>query len=601
MKLRKALRFIGLFALIGWFAVMAQSCSDDKETYGDSVVGKGSVTGIVTDELASPIAGVTVTDKSSSQTTTTGTDGRYTLSGIDIHTEGQIVLFEKDGYETVSVTLVPSSFRNSQTAEGVDIEMVYANASISGHITDAQNGDRPFEGVTVSVTASKTATTDAQGYYEITGLVLRDYTVTISKAGCATVTRNVAMTDFVDGKATVDASIGGVEILRGLTAADLALAPRWYNNEYKGGRNADAYPMFDWSVDYMATWTTWTGDYEEQNEGSTLRIRNDEEGQKNPADTENFDTFVYGRKLITADNSVMTVQVRCHQPPCSWGVQIVDLTEVEPKAELVGSIRVCDATSYVSETFDLSKYVGKEVVVVIGQFRMETGDYWHQLVLRRVAFASQPFTEYTQWLPGDDLPSLNGWHMTESIVRSSMPQDLTHFVGQGPEGNRDDYRSAYSQWSQLGHVMAYWTFMPLHKDPEPFNGDGYTIKTRGNEQPNTEEPESYLYGKFSVKDGQNKLKITTRNYGGNYTFFKVNAITMDCVVTALDPVSNTANEASAAENGCWKFKHDDNKMAEFVYDLSPYNGQDVMITISVHNGELNGDENKLVLSAIDLQ
>lgn len=601
MKLKNALRFLGLFALIGCVIMLTQSCSDDKETYGDSIVGKGSISGIVTDELATPISGVSVTDSLSKTSVTTDATGRYTLSGIDIHSQGQIVLFQKAGYETVSVTLTPSSFRDATSLDNVDVEMVYANASISGHITDSQNGNRPFEGVTVSVTSSKKAVTDANGYYEITGLVLRDYTVTIEKTGCSTVTRKVAMADFVDGKAVVDASIGGIEILRGLTAADLAFAPRWYNNEYKGGRNADAYPMFDWSVDYMATWTTWTGDYEEQNEGSTLRIRNDDEGQQNPADTENFDTFVYGRKLITADNSVMTVQVRCHQPPCSWGVQVIDLSEEEPKAKLVGSIRVCDATSYITETFNLKEYEGKEVVLVIGQFRMETGDYWHQLVLRRVAFSNEPFTEYTQWLPGTELPELSNWHMTESMVRSSMPQDRTHFVGNGPDGNRDDYRTAYSQWAELGHVMAYWTFMPLHKDPEPFNGEGYTIKTRGNEQPNTVEPESYVYAKFSIKDGNNKLKLTTRNYGSNYTFFKVNAISMDCVVTALSPADNTADEASAADDGCWKFKHDNSKMCEFVYDLSTYNGQDVMITISVHNGELNGDENKLVLCAIDLE
>ena len=600
MKLKQVFRFAGLFALAGIIAMLAQSCSDDETTMGDTIVGQGSVVGTVTDDLAVPVAGVTVTDKASGLSSTTGNDGKYSLSNVAIHSEGQIVLFEKEGYETTSVTLTPSKFENGTVA--ADVQMVYAAAIIRGRITDARNNDAPLADVTVSVSSAKTSVTDANGQYEITGLVLRDYTITVTKNGYATVQRQIKMDEFVDGVATFDARIGGVELLRGLTAEDLKLAPRWYNNEYKGGRNADAYPMFDWSVDYMATFTTWKGDYEEQNEGSTLRIRNGGDDQSNPADETNFDTFVYGRKLITADNSVMTVQVRTHQPPCYWGVQVIDLEAAEPKAVQVGEQRMCDTGSYMNEIFDLSAYEGKEVVIVVGQYRKETGDYWHQLVLRRIAFSNEPFTEYTSWMPGTELAELPGWHMTESIVRSSMPQDRSHFTGISPVGgNRDDYRTAYATWNEAGHIMAYWTFMPLHKDPEPFGGDGYIIKTRGNEQPNTLEPESYVYAKFSIADGHNKLKLTTRNYGSNYTFFKVNAIAMDCTVKALDPVSNTAAEAEAAEDGCWKFKHDSGEMAEFVYDLSAYNGQDVLITISVHNGELNGDENKLVFNSVDLE
>ncbi len=597
MKVKSALKSFGLFA-ISCLAMLAASCHDDKEVQSDSIVGTGQVSGKVTDELAVPIAGVTVTDKESSKTTTTGTDGSYTLSDVAIHSEGQIILFEKDGYETTSITLVPSKFKsNIATA---DVEMVFADASIKGVITDARNNGAPLEGVTVSVSSAKTVKTGADGRYEISGLVLRDYTITVSKEGFATVTKAIKMDDFVDGVATFDARIGGIEILRGLTAEDLRQAPRWYNNEYKGGRNADAYPMFDWACNYMATFTTWNGDYEEQNEGSTLRIRNSSDDQSNPADSENFDSFVYGRKLITADNSILTVQVRTHQPPCYWGVQVIDLEAAEPKAVLIGGERMCDTGSYMNEAFDLSGYIGKEVVVVIGQFRKETGDYWHQLVLRRIAFSNEPFTDVICWMPGTELPALGGWHMTESIVRSSMPQDRTSFTGISPVGgNRDNYRDAYSTWHEAGHIMAYWTFMPLHKDPEVFPGEGWLIKTRGNEPANLDEPESYVYAKFSIYEGHNKLTLTTRNFGGNYTFFKVNAITMDCNVNALAPVSNTCEDASAADNGCWKFKSGDN-YCDFVYDLSQFNGQDVLITVSVHNGEQNGDENKLVFNKVTI-
>ncbi len=600
MRITKLINRIGLAAIVGLLSLFASGCSDKDEAMKDVITGQGTLTGYVTDEFDNPLADVTVTDKSSAKSTTTSGDGSYSLSDIALHSEGQIVTFEKTGYEMTAITLVPSKF-----AKGVataDVQMTYANAIIKGYIYDARNNNAPFQGVKVSVSASNSSETDARGYYEITGLALRDYTLTIVKEGYPTVTAKIALSDFNDGIAQYDARIGSTELLRGITVEDLRKAPRWYNNEYKGGRNADAYPMFDWACDYMGSLTTWTGDYEEQNEGSTLRIRNGGDDQKNPADDKNFDSFVYGRKLITADNSKLTIQLRTHQSPCFWGVQIVDLTKAEPELEYVGNIRTADSGSYYSEFFDLSPWEGKEVVVIVGHYRMETGDYWRQLVLRRLSFSNEYFAnEVYTWMPGTEIADLPGWHMTESMVRSSMPQDLTHYTGISPVGgNRDNYIDGYRSWAAANHVMAYWTHMPLHKDPEVFANEGYMIKTRGNEQPNTQEPEQYVYAKYSIAPGHNKLKLTTRNFGDNYTFFKLTAITMDCKAHFMAPAENDAADASAAADGCWKFKSGD-AYCTFTYDLSEFDGQDVMICISVHNGEVNGDENKLTLNAIDIE
>lgn len=600
MKLNKFLKSIGLFALIAGVSAMTQSCSDDNDVMGDAVVGSGTLKGAVTDEQNQPVAGVTVTDLSSAKSTTTATDGTYTLADIPMHTEGQIVTFEKTGYETTSITLVPSKFANGIAT--ANIQMTFANAVIRGHITDADKNNAPLEGATVTVTATKSAVTDASGYYEVTGLALRDYNITIVKEGYPTITSMVSVSDFVDGVATFDARMGSPELLRGITLEDLRVAPRWYNNEYKGGRNADAYPMFDWACNYMGSMTTWTGDYEEQNEGSTLRIRNDEAGQKNPADDKNFDSFVYGRKLITADNSKFTIQLRTHQSPCFWGVQIIDLTKAQPEIEYVGNMREANSGSYYNEFFDLSPWEGKEVVIVVGHYRMETGDYWRQLVLRRLAFSNEYFTnEVNVWVPGTEVADLPGWRLNESAVRSIMPQDLSHYTGISPVGgNRDNYINGYQSWHAASHVMAYWTHMPLHKDPEVFANEGYMIKTRGNENPNTLEPEQYVYAKFSIAPGHNKFKLTTRNFGGEYTYFKFTAVTMDCKAHFLAPVANDAPDASAAENDCWKFKSGD-AYCTFTYDLSQFDGQDVVVCLSVHNGEKNGDENKLTLNAIDIE
>jgi hypothetical protein len=84
--------------------------------------------------------------------------------------------------------------------------------------------------------------------------------------------------------------MGSEELLRGMTADDLTAAGKWYFNEYRGGRNADAYPHWDWACDYMSTLDFW-GAWQEQNEGTTLQIRNNDEHRANPADLSVFDSY----------------------------------------------------------------------------------------------------------------------------------------------------------------------------------------------------------------------------------------------------------------------------------------------------------------------
>ena len=117
-----------------------------------------------------------------------------------------------------------------------------------------------------------------------------------------------------------------------------------------------------------------------------------------------------------------------------------------------------------------------------------------------------------------------------------------------------------------------------------------------------------FYAKFSIASGRNKMTLKTRNFSGtNATFFKVTAIRMDGTLMHLAPASNTAQFAEAAADGCWKFIHeaggkgDPEGYADFVYDLSQFNGEDVMLTIGIFKGEENGDENKLVLRSITME
>ncbi|MDE6336561.1 MAG: carboxypeptidase-like regulatory domain-containing protein, partial [Muribaculaceae bacterium] len=174
MRTTKLINRIGLVALLGILSLFASGCSDKEGAMGDEVVGQGTLNGVVTDDLNQPLSGVTVTDLSSAKSTSTSTDGSFTLSDIALHSEGQIVTFEKTGYETTSITLVPAKF-----AKGIataNVEMTFANAIIKGYLTDARNNNQPLAGAEVSVSTTNKAVSDAQGYYEIAGLALRDYT-----------------------------------------------------------------------------------------------------------------------------------------------------------------------------------------------------------------------------------------------------------------------------------------------------------------------------------------------------------------------------------------------------------------------------------------
>jgi 5-hydroxyisourate hydrolase-like protein (transthyretin family) len=598
----RILRIFTYAFLLGTFLV--SSCAKDDDPISS---GFGTITGTVTDDAGQPISGVNVTVSGVSEqdiSVTTGADGKYTAENVSLKLHA--VTFSKAGWLAVSKTAAAKDFDTGKVAT-VNVSMVSASAKIIGTVTDAKNGDAPLSGVTVTVGAAGTATTAADGTFAIENLVPGSYTLTFTKTDYVTITKPIAAADFVGDVVTVSIKMGSKEVLRGLTATDLASADKWYYNEYRGGRNADAYPHWDWACDYMCT-LDFRGAWEEQNEGTTLQIRNNEDERANPADLNVFDSFVYGSKRITADNKILSIRLRTHNAdvaaPAFFGVQVVDLSAAEPVAVKIGDNKTYGSGDYTDFEFDLSDYVGKEVIIAIGIYRQATGDYWKQLVLRAIRFADKK-VENWDWLPGTE--AIAGWKLSVETVRSTMPHTKKSFTGISPiSGNRDNYKDAYRAWREVDHVAEAWSFVPLKKDPEVFPSEGYIIKTRNTPEVNTTVPEAYLYAKFSISGASDQLTLRTRNFGGTYTYFKLTAIENDGTVTHVAPSSNTAQDASAADDGCWKFKHDDGgagnpeAYASFVYDLSAFNGKDVTLVFGVYNGEANSGENKLAFYSIDL-
>ena len=597
------LRILTYLVLMGSILVSVSSCSKDDDPSNNSF---GTITGLVTDNAGQPISGVTVTVSGVNEsdiTVTTGADGKYTAENVSVKLHA--VTFSKTGWLAVSKSTQVASFGTDKVAT-VNVSMLNASAKITGIISDAKNGNAPLAGVNVTVGVAGTATSASDGTYTIENLVEGSYTVTFTKANYVAVIKPVTQIDFTAGIATLNVTMGGLELLRDLTADNLATAGKWYYNEYRGGRNADAYPHWDWACDYMSS-LNFHGTWEEQNEGTTLQIRNNEDQRTNPADLNVFDSYVYGSKLITADNKIMSVRMRTHSAdaaaPAYFGVQVVDLSATEPAA-----VKIADKTygseNYTDIDFDLSNYVGKEVIIAIGIYRQSTGDYWKQVVLRAIRFADKK-VEGTDWLPGTEVVA--GWKLSQETARSTMSHTKKHFTGISPvSGNRDSYVDAYRAWPGVNHIASEWSFIPLKKDPEVFSSEGYLIKTRNTPEVSTTVPEAYMYAKFTIASGSDQLTLRTRNFSNNPTYFKLTAIEDNGTVTHVEPASNNAQSASAAADGCWKFSHQDGGAgnpegyASFVYDLSPFDGKDVTLVYGVYNGEGNSGENKLVFYSIDL-
>ena len=368
----------------------------------------------------------------------------------------------------------------------------------------------------------------------------------------------------------------------------------------------------------MCTLHGFVGWWEEQNEGTTIQIRNrQEDGDwERPADDKMFDSYIYGSKQITADNKILTIKARTHaasaEAPCHWGVMVVDLSDPNPSAVLVGDKQTLASESYTDIDFDLSAYVGKEVVIAIGTFRMETGDYWKQLVLRRLAFGPESTRDWN-WLAGTEITGLEGWHLTQEMVRSTMPIAQTSLTGVSEVGgNRDNYRDAYQSWKDAGHIGYWWSFMPVKKDPEPFPSEGFVIKTRHDASVDLTKPEAYFYAKYAIAAGADKLTLKARNFNSaNPTYFGLVAITEDMTVTPVIPtftpgegVENYLGEAVGGQ--LFKFINEDGgqgnpeKYATFEYDLSAFDGKNVVLALGVVKGEDSGNEDKLCMYSITL-
>ena len=606
-----------LFLIAALLVVAAAGCSQQQERgyWDDSSVGSATIAGVVMDTFGNLLEDVEINFMGTNMArevrykTYSDWDGSFRMENIP--SNARYVTFVLEGYATVAYTIDPRRF-----AAGGEIDLFpvleYSRAHIRGRVLSAVDG-LPMGGVRVECGTSAAAT-DAEGNFEVSGLTLKDYTVVYTIADGSTYSREVTMDDFdADGLIVMpDVRLGGEEILPGLKWQDIADAPVWYSNNYHGSTGFSG--INHWSVGYMSAFY-WVGDYRYEAEGCALVNIAGEYEDPDPAQ---FIGYTYGRKRIEEGNRYFCVNLRTHYAtaasPALFGVQVLNLTDGALKCEEVGRATYANS-EFSTFTFDLGKYVGKEVAVAFGIYW--TKDNYH-VASRRFSFSSAA-------LKGDD--ALTGtpisgaeWRgFTRENLSSMMVNSGTVFSGanfglnsgDGDHGARRVHnpggQQGFSLWNGTNHLTCSWAFQYVSKEVEPVNQQGFTLKTRADVAANYDVPESYIYSRFHISEGNDRLHLFARTFSSaNPTTFRVTAVPLDnLTAAALAPVSSTATALLEASNGCWSLIHEKgdgnpDDYAEMIYDLSAYSGKDVVIAIGVHKGATRAGEQKLCIYKITM-
>jgi hypothetical protein len=604
------LRTLAFAALIGGASLSAVSCNNNDD---NKSLSYGSVSGVVVDEEGQPLADAEII-VSGMSSVATAADGSYNVDGVS--QERHFVLAAKTGYQSASKTVRAASFTDGRAT--IDLTLVRAASKIRGRVLDELDNNKPLKGVKVETGKSTpSAITAEDGTFEISGLALLDYNVTFTYSTHPVLKVAVAKAEFVNDIVDMgDICVGGGDILKTKDRYELAKAAKLIYDDYRSGNGggsgtSGAGAFWDWSTSFMAAVVDRYGNIELQNEGFALRPsegggnftgewdgKNERTDVSLPENKDQFHTYFYGAKKINATNSKLTVRVRCHQAPSTFGVQVVDLSTQHPQAVKIATFTHPNG-DYANYNFDLTPYVGKEIVVVVGQYRDHANgignEYWHQLPVARITFSSDYIATSQTWWPGDEV--VDGWKLTKQMVANTGVQTLSSFTGLSPEGAGND-KGGIGRWYGTNHIGAWWHLIAVSKDIEPVNGSGMVIKTTGNGPVSTTVPESFLYAKFAIAAGANRLTVKARTFSDTDSFFKLAAF--DQSGSLLGYVTPTATAGEAAADNTWKFHRNSADYAQFDFDLSAWNGQNVTVAFGVFKGESNGEENKIAINSIAL-
>ncbi len=380
--------------------------------------------------------------------------------------------------------------------------------------------------------------------------------------------------DYSGGSAEKEITLEEKDILPGLTFSQMQNAKTLDYDYYQGYRAHSILRSFAKSNPLRS---------EEQNEGDTIRVI--ENSAKSASE---FNGYIYGVRTIREATKTMTVNMRTHDTSNDtiFGVMVVDL-ESGARA-LIGGLRISRQNSYNDVTFDLTEYVDKKVLIATGIFYTDECTRWDvQYVMHHIRF----YDLGSDW--GRTVDTLAENLLTNTDVAG---QSINDFVGSANDKDKSNY--IFSTWGTASKSYA-------SADYEMNAGEGALIKTRDDER-NVENC-VFLYSKFAITEQNSYLRFKARGFGGNMPELAVtvyslgtNGEVVEKIITpdisAFDLNGNQVTEMGGGWiNGSWSTDN----YTQFKWDLSEFEGQEVMIMIGLRNTQ--GGENKIAIQEIHLE
>lgn len=523
--------------------------------------------------------------------------GEYSLTLDASVTEGTLkVSYDNTGIADPTKQLVESTFslnsikdygnaawspalsQNSDAAQ-----TIYVTISIDS--TEALLTDDQAEEVTVKLGNDHTFSYAGEGVWELEGLTMAeaiaagDLTVTFTDDGSlvniyATVNKGaLSGSDYANGQADILISLLERDILPGLTLSEMKNATVLSYDYYQGYRAHNILRSFAKSNPLRS---------EEQNEGDTIRVIENSE----KSETE-FNGYIYGVRTISEATKIMTVNMRTHDTnnDTIFGVMVVDLES--GARELIGGLQTSRQNTYRDFTFNLTKYVGKRVLIATGIFYTDACTRWDvQYVIHHIRFCELG----SDW--GSTVDTLAGNLLKNTDVAG---QSINDFVGSFNDKDKSNY--IFSKWGTASKNFE-------SADYEMSASEGALIKTR-NDELNVENC-VFLYSKFAITEQNSYLRFKARGFGGNIpelavTVYSLGAggevveqiITPD--ISAFDLNGNQVTDMGGGWiSGTWSTDN----YTQFKWDLSDFEGENVVIMIGLRNTQ--GGENKIAIQEIHL-
>ena len=483
----------------------------------------------------------------------------------------------------------PTLSQNSNAAQTI-------NVTITIDSTEALLTDDQAEEVTVKLGNDHTFSYAGEGVWKLEGLTMAeamaagDLTVTFAEEGTlaniyeAVNEGTLSGSDYANGQADISVSLVERDILPGLTLSEMKSATVLSYDYYQGLWAHNVFRNFAKSEGIRS---------QEQNEGDTIQT----ETTRATSETE-FNGYIYARKTITNENKTMIVSMRTHNTSIAtrFGVMVVDLTT--GARELVGDMLSSTANSYTDQVFDLSAYVGKEVLVSTGIFYTQACDNalpdgeQLQYVIESIRFVSAAADWKTD--------SAENWNATVDTIAGNLlanesvaANSMTYFQGANNDSGNKNY--IFKTWGAVSKGQDYAGIEPV--------GEGAMIKTR-NGSSDTSDNRAFLYAKFTITEETSYLWLNARRFSGsNHVGSALTVYTADGGTVVAPDSTNFVMPSGGeyeVESDNWIKWHDgDSGYAYLKWDLSSYIGQTVVLVIGVRN-TYNSDEGKMAIQEIHL-